>query len=152
VSALVIGVGNADRGDDAVGLVVARGLLARNLAGVDVRECVGEATALIDAFAASPEVFIIDAAQLGEPAGTVRRFDAAAEVLPQTISDCSSHSFGVAQGVELARALQTLPARCVLYAVQGEHYLEGQPLSAAVREAAVEVERCIAEELQRGGA
>lgn len=144
---LIIGVGNSDRGDDACGILTARRL--RQSAGSEIRvlECSGEATQLIEAFDGANTVFIIDAAELGAAAGTVKRFDASVQTLPETLSDCSSHSFGVAQGIELARALNCLPQCCVLYAVQGAGYAAGQTLSAAVQTAILEVEQRIMQEL-----
>ncbi len=49
----------------------------------------------------------------------------------------STHAFGVGDAVELARALGRLPARVVVYGVEGADFTAGAPLSAAV-ESAVE--------------
>ena len=44
----------------------------------------------------------------------------------------STHGFGVAEGIELARALGALPPVCVVYAVEGERFETGAPISEAV--------------------
>ena len=52
---LVVGIGNPDRGDDAVGRLVARALRGRVPADVRVVEQDGEATALLAELAVGPE-------------------------------------------------------------------------------------------------
>jgi hydrogenase maturation protease len=124
---LVIGVGNLLRGDDAAGIAVARRLRG----AARVLEHSGEATALVEALRGAPAVFIVDAASGTEP-GKVHRFDAAVRPLPQGLFGASTHGFGVAQGIELARALGALPPVCVVYAVEGTQFRIGTPMSSAV--------------------
>jgi hydrogenase maturation protease len=52
---------------------------------------------------------------------------------------CSTHAFGVAEAIELARVLQQLPSRLVVYGVEGAHFDIGCDLSAAVLQAVPEV-------------
>lgn len=129
---LVIGVGNAQRGDDGIGLVVAGQLAARNLAGVRVAKQTGEALSLIAAWEGHDDVVLIDAACSGAPAGTLHSFDAIAETLPERRFNASSHGFGVNQALELARTLGRLPARCRVFAVEGEVFGHGEGLSPAL--------------------
>jgi len=129
---VVIGVGNALRADDAAGLEAVRRLRAGP--GVGVREQGGEATALLDALRASAAAIIVDAAAGAEP-GRVHRLDAAARPLPQGMFGVSTHGFGVAEGIELARALGALPPVCVVYAVEGGRFETGAPMSDAVARA-----------------
>jgi hydrogenase maturation protease len=129
---LVIGVGNALRADDAAGLEVVRRLRARP--GVEVREQSGEATALLDALRGRAAAIIVDAALGAEP-GRLHRLDAAAEPLPQGLFGFSTHGFGVAEGIELARALGSLPPVCVVYAVEAARFETGAPMSEAVARA-----------------
>jgi hydrogenase maturation protease len=127
---LVIGVGNPDRGDDGVGRLVARLL--------EGMEHDGEGTSLLAAFQGAEHVWLIDAAQSGAPAGTIHHFDCAAnEVLPH--GGVSSHGFGVAEAIALARALGTLPPLCTVYAIEGGDFTPGAPLSPEVARAAEEV-------------
>ena len=55
-------------------------------------------------------MIVVDAAA-GPPPGTVERFDAVAAPLPAAYARRSTHSFGVGDAIELARALDRLPSR-----------------------------------------
>ena len=57
---------------------------------------------------------------------------------------------GVADAIELARALGELPVRCVVYAVEGQSFETGAPLSARVEAAVFEVERRVRAEFGIG--
>ena len=148
MTTLVIGIGNADRGDDALGLVVARRLRARGLDGVVVLEHDGEATDLIERLRGADAAILVDAALSGGEPGRVHRFDVAARILPAGLFACSTHGFGPAEGIELARVLGQLPRRCVVYAVEGRAYDLGGPLSPRVSAAVPEVERRVLRELE----
>ncbi len=51
----------------------------------------------------------------------------------------SSHGLGLAEAVELARALGQLPRSCVVYAIEGESFAVGAPLSPPVATAVADV-------------
>lgn len=144
---IVIGVGNADRGDDAAGRAVAKRVKDARPADVDIIEHDGEATALLCEFDGVAEAFLIDACASGAPPGTVRRFDAAAAPLPQSEFGSSTHGFGVAAAVELARALGRLPPHCIVYAIEGRSYAFGAALSPAVEAAVADVARRVTTEI-----
>ena len=129
---VVIGVGNALRADDAAGVLAVRRLAPRP--GVEIREQSGEATALLEALRGRAAALVVDAAAGAEP-GRLHRLDAAARPLPQGLFGVSSHGFGVAEGIELARALGVLPPVCVVYALEGACFDTGAPLSDAVARA-----------------
>ena len=124
---MLVGVGNAWRGDDAAGLEVAR------RAGGVCHE--GDCARLLDLWEGSDDVTIVDASDSGAAAGTVQRFDAAAHPLPARTLRSSTHSFGVPEAIELARSLGRLPARVVVYAIEGSDFGAGSRLSPAVEEA-----------------
>jgi hydrogenase maturation protease len=134
---VVIGVGNAYRGDDAVGLAVAERLRGRDPSGVIVLDCEQEPTRLLDAWEDADVALVVDAAASGAQPGTVHRFDASDGRVPARVFRSSTHAFGVGDAVELARALGRLPARVVVYGVEGADFSAGTSLSAPV-EAAVE--------------
>ena len=131
---LVVGVGNAWRGDDAAGLEVARRV--RALGGPRVHELEGDASALIEVWARLRHVAVVDAALSGAPAGTVHRFSAAHGPLPAVALRSSTHAFGVADAIELARALDRLPAWLDVYAIEGADFGLGAGLSPPVARAA----------------
>ena len=87
--------------------------------------------ALLDAFASSPEVILIDAIRSGAPPGTIHRFDATAHALPRDVF-ASTHSFGLAEAIELARALNRLPRRLTVYGIEAGDFELGAPLTPAV--------------------
>ena len=136
---LLIGVGNPDRGDDGAGRAVARRLLGDEHLGLDVRECTGEATALIEAWAGYDDVVVVDACHGAGPPGSVLRIgpDEAARVA--TLSHASTHSLGVAAAIGLARALGTLPRRLVVYAIEASDARQGAGLSPEAERAVEEV-------------
>jgi hydrogenase maturation protease len=129
---MIIGVGNAWRGDDGAGLAVARRLRELSPAEVEVRELEGDATALVEAWSGAEHVVVVDAAESGAPPGTVRRFDARSAPLPVRSLRSSTHAFGVSDAVELARSLGRLPGRLDVYAIEGASFAAGERLSPAV--------------------
>lgn len=146
---VLIGVGNLYRGDDGAGIAVVRRLKKTGLDGVAVIEQDGEPAALIETLKRADNAVVIDAAAGPDP-GTIHRFDAAAGELPRGIFGWSTHGMGVADAIELARALGELPARCVVYAVEGQSFETGAPLSAPVEAAAAEVIRRVRAEFGIG--
>jgi hydrogenase maturation protease len=130
---LVIGVGNAFRSDDGVGLMVAARLKEMALAGVTVREQSGEGTSLIAAWENAAYVIVVDAVQSGAEPGTIYRLDVTEKPIPAEYgSHFSGHAFGVAGAVEMARLLGKLPQRLIVYGVEGLAFAAGQRLSAEV--------------------
>ena len=141
---ILIGVGNAWRGDDGAGLAVARRVRELSPAGVEVREVEGDATALVEAWSGAEGVVVVDAAESGATPGTVRRFDARMRPLPVRSLRSSTHAFGVSDAVELARALDRLPARLDVYAIEGASFTAGEGLSPAVERAVDELAASLA--------
>ena len=140
-AALIIGVGNAFRRDDGVGIAVARALRAAALPGLEVCEQSGEGTALIGLWRDRPLVYVIDAVSSGARVGTIHRFDATAEELgPVTrIFRGTSHQIGLGEAVELGRVLGQLPARLIIYGIESTAFGDGVGLSPAVAGAVGEV-------------
>lgn len=131
---LILGVGNPDRGDDGAGWLVAARLRALGVGGVETVG--GSAPELLAAFDGADDVVLIDAACSGAPVGSVHVVDCGAgEALPAG-GGVSSHGLGVAEAIGLARALACLPARCVVYAIEGADFSPGAMLSPEVAAAA----------------
>ncbi len=138
---LVIGLGHPDRGDDAAGVLVARRLTS--VPSVARSDC----SDLMDLWEGEEDVTVVDAIRSGRLPGTVVRFDAIADRLP-TRSFASSHSFGLAEIVELARAVHRLPARLDIYGIEGARFEVGSELSPQVASAV----STVIDELERAGA
>ena len=144
----VVGVGNPWRGDDAAGLAVAERLSGRLPEGVELLQREGEPTGLIDAWEQSDTVWLVDAVRSGEPPGTVHRLDGSDDALPAELFRGSTHHLGVPDAVELARALGRLPRRLVVFGIEGESFVAGRGLSAAVASAVDRVAEQLREEVE----
>jgi hydrogenase maturation protease len=106
----------------------------------------GEAASLLAMLEGADRAWLIDAARSGAPAGTIHRIDCCSGRVPSR-ADVSSHGFGVAQAIELGRALGTLPRQCLLYAIEAADFTDGAPLSPGVERAVHEVAERIRAEL-----
>jgi hydrogenase maturation protease len=136
---LVIGVGNEYRGDDAVGLLVARRVRDLGLDNVKAIEESGEGAHLIEAWKDAEAVVIVDAVSSASAPGSVHRFDATAQEIPSKFFCHSSHAFSVAEAIELARTMRQLPSRLIVIGVEGQSFEAGAGLSPEVKQAVEEV-------------
>ena len=150
--AIVIGVGQEQRGDDAVGLLVARDL-ARRAPDARVLEHGGDGMDLLLAWQDAEAVVLVDAVVSGaRPVGDVHRFDARRAKLPVPLfAGHSTHALGVADAIELARALDRLPARVVVYGVEAACFDTGAAPQAAVLAAVEPLAARVLEELTHRG-
>ena len=145
----VIGVGNAWRGDDAVGLLVARSLGQENLPQVEISENLGTASALADGWQKAARVIVVDAVVTGGPPGAIYRFDAhdPAATFPGSWSP-SSHGWGLSEAVALGKVFQDLPPCLIIYGIAGNNFTIGEGLSPVVAAAIPEAVRRIKQEIQ----
>ncbi len=133
---LVIGLGSPARGDDAVGPAVARAVAAR-LPGVAVVDH-EDPTGLLDVWAGHSPVVLVDAVRSGAPSGTVHHLRTGQALPPVTTGAWrhsgygSTHAVGLAEMVELGRALGRLPDCLVVVGVEAERFDHGAPLSPHV--------------------
>jgi hydrogenase maturation protease len=149
----VVGVGNAMRRDDAVGLEVARRLREVLPPGAETIECGGEPVGLLDAWEGAEVALLVDAVSSSGRPGTVHRLDVTAGPVPPGLARGSTHALGLAEAIELGRALARLPARLALYGVEGGRFDAGEGLTPEVARAAdrlveeirAEVARALAE-------
>ena len=133
---LVIGLGSPDRGDDAVGSAVARAVAARHpeVAVVDHED----PTALLDLWAGHSPVVVVDAVRSGAPVGTVHWLETGPAGPPVSTGagthsgQGGTHAVGLAEMVELGRALGRLPPRLVVVGIEADSFDHGEPLTARV--------------------
>jgi hydrogenase maturation protease len=107
----------------------------------------GDLAGLADQWGEDEAAVVVDACSSGGGAGAIHRFDATASPLPARMSGTSSHAFGVADAVELARAIDRMPRSLIVYAIEGSCFELGVGLTP-------EVERAVArlvEGLRSGG-
>ena len=134
---VLIGIGNPDRGDDAVGWAV-----ADQVHGWRVERSLGGSFDLVDRWAAMDDVVIVDAMRSGAEPGTIARFDATTDDLPMGAFS-STHSFGPAAVVALANSLQQMPRTLTVVGIEADTFDMGAAMTPAVTHAAL----VVAEEL-----
>lgn len=139
---LIIGLGNPDRGDDGAGILVARRLSERGLQAV---EHTGAPLDLLDMWAGKEQVAIIDAIVSAAPLGSIHVWDPLAVKLDKSFFQCSTHEFGLADTIELARVLDQLPPWLRIYGVEAAQFEAGADMSEDVIIATVKV----AEQLEK---
>lgn len=145
---LIIGVGNYYRSDDAAGLIAAEMLNAKNYTGIQVLKHSGEGTSLLECWKNADSVLLIDALNSGAAPGTIFRIDVHKQPLQRKYFRHSTHSFGVADAVELAREMNQLPKEFVIFGIEGKKYIAGTELSSEVDHAIKEIVDRVIQELE----
>ncbi len=146
-SRLVIGVGNRDRGDDAIGPVVADVLARRD--DVDSFVVEGDLSDLCLRWNRHQRVVIVDAMTSGRPPATIEQIDALDERLPTDSSILSSHGVGLAAAIELGRVLDRLPTQLAIVAVEASSFAPFDQLTPAVAEAIPQIVDRVEQVLRR---
>lgn len=144
-----IGIGNPFRSDDGVGRIVVERLRHEVPEGSRLLEETGDGAELLDAWKEYDYVILVDAVQSGAPPGTIYRLDARAEKLPGWFSHSSTHSFGVAEAIELARAMGEMPAELIVYGIEGLDFSAGTELSPEVAQVVPTAANLILKEILR---
>ena len=134
----VIGVGNRDRGDDAIGPVVADRVSDRWPTMV----VEGDLSDLALRWPLDDHVVVIDATVTTSPPGTVRVVDVDAI---ETVRTVSTHGIGLGDGITLARHLERLPVRLTVIGVEAHRFDELAPLSGPVAAAVDQVVQMLGE-------
>jgi hydrogenase maturation protease len=133
----VIGCGNPDAGDDALGILAVRAARASLPDDVEVVEA-GVAVQLLHLLDGVEDVIIVDAVRSGDrarPPGTLVHAVASPDGLPAELhGSVSSHGVGVAESVALAAALGPLP-RITFLGLEADHMDVGRRLSEPVESA-----------------
>jgi hydrogenase maturation protease len=144
---LVIGLGNRLRGDDAAGPEVAR-LLRERAPEVRAIEHEREPSDLIELWEEGVGLTVVIDAVQGEEPGRIHRVEVGREELRERRSaGASTHALALGEVIELARVLDRLPTRLVVFGIEGTRFDTGADLSPAVRRAAVETIELVLAEL-----
>jgi hydrogenase maturation protease len=137
---LIFGCGNADRGDDAAGVLVARRLRA---SGVPAEEFTGDGIALVERWTGAEKVVLIDTVVTGRPAGTVSVWDEPGCPVQLEAFACSTHGIGVAHAIRLGRALGRMPRTLRIYGIEGACFGRGSQPSEEVLHAVLTVAEAV---------
>jgi len=146
---LIVGVGNLYRGDDAIGILMAR--YFRKFFKDSVKIIGVDATFedLICDWKNFDVVILIDAI-MGDDAGKIYRFEYGIDKIPAVLKFYSTHSFGVAEYIELAEALGTLPKKLIIYGIVGNKFDIGDSISHRVKLSCKNLVGLVLEDLNSG--
>mgnify|MGYP001463993519 CR=1 FL=1 len=133
---LLVGAGNEFRSDDAVGPVIAKKIFQLYPDRTRYIKDVGDSTKLIEHWKKRKHVFFVDAVCSGCEPGTVFRFDALNEEIPEDItSSLSTHTFNLREAIELARTLESLPEKLIVYCIECRNFEHGKCFSQEIKPA-----------------
>ena len=133
---VVIGVGNAWRGDDAAGPAVVERLRDRVGPCVALVTSDGEPSRLLDSLGLADRVILVDAVRSGAEPGTVITFTG--EELPADLgTGQSTHLVDLVDAVSLARVLGRLSGSVEFIGIEGASFEPATPMCPEV-EAAVD--------------
>jgi hydrogenase maturation protease len=149
---LIIGLGNPLRGDDGVGITVARALSERMLpAGVEVVDGGTQGLGLVSVMEGRRRVILVDAADVGQAPGTFVRFALHEARLRGDDQPLSVHAAGLREALLLAQALGTLPDQVIIFGVQPASVDWNDALSPEIKAALPALVKAVrAEALHRG--
>ncbi len=144
---LIVGVGNPFRGDDSVGILVARFL----------KRCFGERVKIIGVGFSLDEliqtwgnydlVILIDAVKSKESPGKIYRLKFGVDEISARLEFFSTHSIGLIEHIEIAKALGKLPRELIIYGIVGKDFDIGGAISREARASCKEVIKQILSEL-----
>lgn len=135
---LVLGIGNPNCGDEAVGPAVAKRINHFDEDGVHTQIVSSDASSIIGAMKGYNYVILVDAILSRNATGAMHVFDASRGALPTELFEkYSTHDLGLDQAIELARKLGELPQKLVVLGIEGSNFEPGEPMSPRV-EAAID--------------
>lgn len=149
--AAVIGIGNPLRADDGAGAEVVRRLAGRVPPEVRLLALSGEPAELLDAWDGLDAVVVVDAVRTGGTPGMIHRLDASDTPLAARTGSPSTHGLGLAEALELGRALGRLPARVIVVGIEAGDDSDGDVLSAPVEDAIDEAAALVVSALTPNG-
>jgi hydrogenase maturation protease len=131
----VIGIGNEFRRDDGAGPAVVARIRHWVPPGARLVVTDGEPARLIEAWTGAALAIVVDAVRAEPPQpGTIHRF---VVDRPETAAGrtASSHGLGLDDAIGLAMALDRMPRRLIVYAIEAADLAQGVGLTPAVASA-----------------
>jgi hydrogenase maturation protease len=143
---IIIGIGNPFRGDDGAGWAVVDQLKGKLNPSIPTSKQRGDIAELLDAFANYKVVFLIDACRSKNSQSLWQRIDFYREPLEIESHQTSTHGLNISQALALAKNLDLLPQKLIIYAIAGKCYQMCDILSPPVAKAIEEVTAAILNE------
>lgn len=140
---IVVGIGNPYREDDAAGWAVVDALQEKVNGAVPCSKQRGDIAELMDLFMNYPTVYLVDACRTDATAGSWQRIDVRQNPLPLENAQTSTHGLSISQAVALAKNLDQLPSKLIVYTIAGDHYALSEKLSPAVEQSISHVAQAI---------
>ena len=101
----------------------------------------------MDSWKDSDTVIHIDAVHSGAQPGTIHCFDVHTQTIPTKFFHYSTHAFGIAEAIELARTLKQLPPHLIVYGIEGKCFEAGIGLCWEVEKSAQEVVKRVQQDI-----
>jgi len=109
----------------------------------------GDGSRLMELWKNSQVTILIDAVKSGAEPGQIHKHEAHKSPLPASLFQYSTHAFGIPQAIELARTLNELPQRLIVYGIEGTCFNQDSSMSEPVMRAASKVVESIARDITR---
>lgn len=129
---IIVGIGNPYRGDDAAGWAVIDGLMETVGSVIKLVKQRGDIAELIDIFGQYKTVYLVDACRSNVSVGTWQRIDVQKQSIIEENPQTSTHGFSVSQAISLAKNLDQLPYKLILYVINGDSYTISDKFSPSV--------------------
>ncbi|UCE66046.1 MAG: hydrogenase maturation protease [Candidatus Zixiibacteriota bacterium] len=134
--ALIIGIGNGFRKDDGVGLEIARRIEELNLPGITVAKSTGDITNYINVFRDFEILIIADSIKnAGNPGMNIRIDISDLQEDFELSPNISTHWLGILETLKLANNTGYLPAKTIIYGIEGVDFSYGIGISAELTNA-----------------
>jgi hydrogenase maturation protease len=147
-STIILGLGNAQRGDDGVGPKVIEWLDRQGLPpGVGTIDGGTSGLDIVSILMGRERAIIVDAANVGQAPGRWLRFTPDAAQLKENTTTLSLHSAGFASALALGAALNVLPKTIIIYGIQPQNLDWTDQLSEEVQAAVTQVGQAILTEV-----
>lgn len=131
----VIGIGNPLRGDDGAGWAVIDAIDGKVSDQIKLCKSHGDFGEILEYFSTFSTVYLIDACRGDALAGLWQRMEGSCDFLSLERAQTSTHGLSICQAISLAKALNQLPFKLIIYAINADHYNVGSGLSSPVIEA-----------------
>lgn len=132
---LILGIGNKYRCDDGAGIETAEVIKGFNIDKFIVKTLDGEGIGILKELEENENVIIIDAVRNNGKAGNVYELNANDVVIKSGFFNYSSHAFGLAEAINVAKVMNKLPKFLIVYGIEGGKFNFDTKLTKKVKQA-----------------